>query len=121
MRYDDAALERALGSLGMEDTPPDLHARIMRAVSQRPEPAFRTWELWLVGIAIAACAWLILAIAGVPLFGGVATVDALSTATSDVEGAVVALGAPGTILWVGLGVVTAFVLQRLAGSRLLKI
>ncbi|MGH7717013.1 MAG: hypothetical protein ACREML_13580, partial [Vulcanimicrobiaceae bacterium] len=66
MRYDDAALERALAALPLEDTPPGLHARIVTAVARRPEPAFRTWELWVVGIAFAVCTWLMLAIVGAP-------------------------------------------------------
>ena len=121
MMYDDEALERALADLALEETPADLHVRIMRAVSQRPEPAFKTWELWLVGLAFALCTWTILAIAGVPLFGGFVTAEALRLGVEHIEDAIMGAVTPASILWLSLGAVTAFVLQRVAGSRVLKI
>jgi len=121
MKYDDVALERALDALALEETPADLHGRILFAISQRPEPAFRAWELWLLGAAFAVCTWLILVITRVPLFGGAATLDALRVAGQVITSATQAAFTPTGILWLGLGVLTAFVLQRVAGSRLLRI
>lgn len=121
MRYDDAALERALSALPLEETPADLHARILFAVAQQPQPAFRSWELWIVGAAFAICTWLILAIARVPLFGGAQTANALSAATLHINAAIQTAVTPPGVYWLGLGVLTAFVLQRVAGSRLLRI
>jgi len=104
MRYDDAALERALETLPLEDTPADLHSRIIAAVAQRPEPAFRPWELWVVGIAFALCTWLILAIVGAPS-------EALRVATQHVAAAIVMIVTPPAVYWLILGVVVAFALR----------
>lgn len=106
MRYDDEALERALAALPLEDTPVGLHSRIVSAVSQRPEPAFRTWELWVVGIAFALCTWLILALIGSPS-------DAIRIATQHVATAIIAIVTPPAVYWLALGVAAAVVLPRL--------
>ena len=106
MKYDDEALERALNALPLEDTPADLHSRIVAAIVQRPEPAFRPWELWVVGVAFAICTWLIMAIVGAPS-------DALRGITQHVEGAIIAVVTPPAVYWLVLGVVAAFVLPRL--------
>lgn len=111
MKYDDAALERALESLPLEDTPADLHSRIIAAVAQRPEPAFRPWELWVVGIAFAICTWLILAIVGAPS-------EALRIATQHVASAIVMIVTPPAVYWLLLGVVAAFALPRLTSLQL---
>jgi len=106
MKYDDAALERALDALPLEDTPADLHSRIIAAVAHRPEPAFRPWELWIVGAAFAICTWLILAIVGAPS-------DALRVATQHVEAAVITIVTPPAVYWLLLGIAAAYVLPRL--------
>jgi len=106
MNYDDAALERALNALPLEDTPADLHSRIVTAIAQRPEPAFRPWELWVVGIAFAVCTWLIIAIVGAPS-------EALRVATQHVEAAIITIVTPPAVYWLVLGVVAAVVLPRL--------
>ncbi|MGA3037254.1 MAG: hypothetical protein ABSE64_07180 [Vulcanimicrobiaceae bacterium] len=104
MNYDDEALERALNALSLEDAPPDLHSRIVAAIAQRPEPAFRAWELWVVGIAFAVCTWLILAISRAPS-------DVFRVATQHVEAGIMAIVTPPAVYWLLLGVVTAVVVQ----------
>jgi hypothetical protein len=104
MKYDDAALERALESLPLEDTPVDLHSRIIAAVAQRPQPAFRPWELWVVGIAFAICMWFVVAIIGAPS-------EAIRVATQHVTSAIVMMVTPPAVYWLLLGVVTAIVVQ----------
>jgi hypothetical protein len=111
MNYDDEALERALNALPLEDAPVDLHSRIVAAIAQRPEPAFRPWELWAVGIAFALCTWLIIAIIGAPS-------DAFRVATQQVESAIIAIVTPPAVYWLVLGVVVAFVLPRLTSLPL---
>jgi hypothetical protein len=106
MKYDDEALERALAALPLEETPAGLHSRIVAAVAQRPEPAFRTWELWVVGIAFAICTWLILAIVGSPS-------DAIRIATQHVTTAIIAIVTPPAVYWLALGIAAAVVLPRL--------
>ena len=106
MKYDDAALERALDALPLEDTPSDLHSRIVAAIAQRPEPAFRPWELWVVGVAFAICTWLILAIVGAPS-------EALRMVTQHLEAAIITIVTPPAVYWLVLGVAAAFVLPRL--------
>jgi hypothetical protein len=113
MNYDDAALERALSALPLEETPPDLHARILSAVAHRPEPAFRAWEMWLVGAAVAVCTWLILAIIGTPS-------ESLRIMTQHVEAAIIMIVTPPAVYYLALGVLTAFALPRITGSRLLS-
>jgi hypothetical protein len=104
MKYDDAALERALEALPLEDSPADLHSRIIAAVAQRPQPAFRPWELWVVGIAFAICTWLVVAIIGAPS-------EAIRVATQHITSAIVMMVTPPAVYWLILGVVTAIVVQ----------
>lgn len=106
MNYDDAALERALEALPLEDTPAELHSRIVAAIAQRPQAAFRPWELWIVGIAFAFCTWLIIAIVGAPS-------DAIRVITQHVASAIIAAVTPPVVYWLGLGIVSAVVLPRL--------
>ena len=56
MTHDD--LERALLALPLEEPPGDLRPRILAATVLAGPPAFRTWELWLVGTLTACAAWL---------------------------------------------------------------
>ena len=110
MKYDDAALERLLETLPLEESPADLHSRIIAAVAQRPEPAFRPWELWVVGVAFAFCTWLIVAIIGAPS-------EALRVATQHVASAIVMMVTPPAVYWLLLGVVTAIAVQARRGPR----
>lgn len=113
MRYDDAALERALSALELEETPADLHVRILAAVAQRPQPAFRTWELWVVGAAFAICTWLIVTIVGAPS-------DALRTTTQHLTATIVSIVTPPGVYWLALGILAALALPRLTNTRLLS-
>ncbi len=110
MKYDDAALERALEALPLEDTPADLHSRIIAAVAQRPQPAFRPWELWVVGVAFAICTWLVLAIIGAPS-------EAIRVAMQHVTSAIVMMVTPPAVYWLLLGVLTAVAVQARRGQR----
>jgi hypothetical protein len=49
----DDELDRALFALPLEEPPAGMHQRIMAATVYRAAPAFRQWELWLLGFAVA--------------------------------------------------------------------
>jgi hypothetical protein len=103
MRYDDESLERALEALDLEETPADLHARIMAATVYRPAPVFQVWELWVVAFALAIATWLTLAILGNPLAGGSTTLDAIQAYVEQGPQLLQALVTPHTALWLGAG------------------
>lgn len=107
MRYDEDALERALAALPMEETPPDLHARILHAVAQRSQPAFRTWELWIIGAAIAICSWVVLSLFGAPFAGGHAVLDAVAAWSQRIPQIVVGALTPSA-LWLAVGVAATY-------------
>lgn len=98
MRYDDAALERALAALPLEETPADLHRRILLATIDRPA-IFQTWELWVVGAALAVCTWLILTIVATPHI------------TKQLTDAIVPALTPSLFLWLSAGAVAAAAFQ----------
>ena len=106
MRYDDEMLERALEALPLEEAPPDLHARILAITIQRPV-VFRSWELWLVGLATAVAAWLVLAIAGSPLAGGAGTSSAIQGLVDRAPEALAGALTPSSLMWLGIGVIAA--------------
>ena len=68
MTHDDdfSDLDRMLAALPLEEQPAGLHARILTATVYRPQPAVRTWELWVIGIFVALAVWLTWAVAGAP-------------------------------------------------------
>jgi hypothetical protein len=57
----DDDLDRALFALPLEEPPADLHRQIMTAV-MRPAPAFRQWELWVIGAVLGLIGWLTFAL-----------------------------------------------------------
>jgi hypothetical protein len=68
----DDDLERALLALPLEPAPAGLHERILAATVYRVPvtPAFRAWELWMLGLAVAVVAVLtFLMLAAVPDLG----------------------------------------------------
>lgn len=105
--YDDDAIERALAALPLEDAPADLHGRIMLAVTHRPQPAFRPWELWVLGAAFAICAWLVLALFGAPFTGGSAVAEAIKAWPGRVPQLVVGALTPSA-WWVAVGVAATY-------------
>jgi hypothetical protein len=107
MRYDDAAVERALAALSLEDTPPDLHARIMLAVGAPMQPAFRTWELWVLGAAFAICAWIVMVVAGVPFAGEHAVVQTIAAWSQHVPQLIVGALTP-SVTWLAVGVAATY-------------
>ena len=113
MRYDDENLERALEVLPLEETPPDLHARILAVTVNRPAPVFRSWELWVVGFALALAAWLVLAITGNPLAGGVATSSAIQRLAERAPELLSAALTPNALMWFGIGVIAAIWFSQL--------
>ena len=54
----DDDLDRALAALPLAEPPPDLLPRILAATVFAAPPAFRLWELWLLGTLLALAAWL---------------------------------------------------------------
>jgi len=54
----DDELERALFALPLEEPPAGMHQRILAATIYRipVAPAFRTWELWMLSLAVAVVA-----------------------------------------------------------------
>ncbi|MBV8602918.1 MAG: hypothetical protein JO359_15245 [Candidatus Eremiobacteraeota bacterium] len=107
MRYDDEMLERALQALPLEETPPDLHARILAVTVQRPAPVFHSWELWIVGFALALTSWLVLAITGSPLAGGASTSSAIQRVAERAPELVASALSPSALMWLGIGVIAA--------------
>ena len=103
MRYDDEMLERALGALALEESPPDLRARILAATVNRPAPIFNLWELWTVGFALAVASWLVLAITGNPLAGGPATAQTIAQFTDRLTNQLGEALAPVWLMWFAIG------------------
>ena len=66
---DDAALERALFALPLEEPPADLRGRILAATVYRPALPFKMWEVWVIGTLMALAVWLMIAVlTAVPWF-----------------------------------------------------
>jgi hypothetical protein len=98
--FDD--LDRALAALPLEEPPAGLHARIMAATVYRTAPAFRAWEIWLMGTFLALGAWLIWLVASAP-HAGERFADAITNAATTSG-----LTSDYTLLWLAVGVSTAW-------------
>lgn len=107
MKYDDAALERALAALPLEEAPEDLRGRILLNTIGRPAPLFRPWELWVIGAALGVCAWLVLAITGVPATGA----EQVRAAIAQASETLVAVLNPALVVWLGIGALAALAVQ----------
>lgn len=103
MRYDDAKLDRALAALPLEEPPPDLRARILLATVHRRMPIFQTWELWMLGCALAACTWIVIALVAAPQ----ASNETIRTVLSVVANVAVGLLNPALAVWFGIGAIAA--------------
>lgn len=103
MRYDDARLDRALAALPLEEPPADLRARILMATVHRRMPIFQTWELWMLGCALAVCAWIAIALITAPQ----ASNEAIRTVFSVVANVALGLLNPALAVWFGIGAAAA--------------
>jgi hypothetical protein len=106
----DDELERALFALPLEAPPAGLRERILASTVYRvaAPPAFRTWELWLLGIALAVVAVVsYLLLASVPNLderSRVAVMDALHG---------LGLFSVRTYAWFAVGVSTVWAISSL--------
>jgi hypothetical protein len=95
----DDELERALFALPLEEPPVDLRARILAATVDRPRPAFRGWEIWLLGTAVAFMVWLMFMVGtSVPDIGAT-----ISRAISDGIDRVAPAISVSCLMWTVLG------------------
>jgi hypothetical protein len=110
MTHDDdfADLDRMLAALPLEEPPAGLHARIMAATVYRPEPAVKSWEIWLIGTFVALAAWLGWLVVSAPNAGErfVDTANALIAAGG--------LDSTATLLWLSAGVSAAWWISQLS-------
>jgi hypothetical protein len=100
MNDDFDELDRALFALPLEAAPPGLRESILNATVYArartvAEPEIRTWELWAVGIALAAAAWLIFSLLAYKGFAASFDADLLASGR--------ALSNPSTLVWIGAG------------------
>jgi hypothetical protein len=75
--FDD--LDRALFALPLEVPPAGLRESILRATVYAPraaEPAFRQWEVVLIGSLLALAAWLLVVFSGQPRYAVELSADA---------------------------------------------
>ena len=108
--YHDDDLDRALAALPLEEPPARLHARIMAATVLRPAPLVRSWEIWLVGTLLALAVWLTWTLISAPH----ATERVVSAATGALAAAA---GSETTMLWLALGISSAWWLSQLSVPR----
>ncbi len=94
--FDD--LDRALFALPLEQPPPELRAAILRATvgaALTAKPAFRPWEVVLVGLGLAVMVWLASAFM---------TDHAFATAVrGQIVSGLVMLAEPATAAWLVAG------------------
>jgi hypothetical protein len=110
MTHDDdfADLDRMLAALPLEEPPSGLRTRILAATVFRPEPAFRSWELWLMGTVLGLAAWLMWLLATAPRAGE--RFAELTTRIIDQGG----LTSLTTLLWLAVGISTAWWISQLS-------
>ena len=106
----DDELERALFSLPLEAPPAGLRERILAATVYRTDvaPAFRTWELWLLALAVVVAGVIAYALlSSVPDFGG--------RAHSEIVNGLYALGffSVRTYAWFAVGVSVVWAISSL--------
>ncbi|HEX3452597.1 MAG TPA: hypothetical protein VHS26_04785 [Solirubrobacteraceae bacterium] len=111
MNDHDDDLDRALAALPLEEPPASLHGRIMAATVYRPAPAFRAWEVWLLGTLVAIAAWLTWVLVQQP--------HAAERLTEALSGAIAASGFTSayTLLWLAVGVSAAWWISQLTIPR----
>jgi hypothetical protein len=69
----------------------------------RRVPVFQTWELWMLGGALALCAWIVATLAAAPQ----AADEAVRATSSIVANVAVGLLDPALAMWVGIGAIAA--------------
>ena len=112
---DDAALERALFALPLEEPPADLRGRILAATVYRPALPFKMWEVWLIGTLMALAVWLMIAVlTAVPDAGG-----RLAGATVDLIERIARNVSPSILGWTVLGASSAFWISQFTLPRAL--
>ena len=107
-RFDDD-LDRAIAALPLAEPPAGFHARVMAATVFRPEPAVRSWELWLIVTLVAVAAWLTWAAATTPR----ATEQIADAVTYAVQ-ATADLTSTYTVLWLAVGLSAAWWISQLS-------
>jgi len=108
MNHDDDTLDRAIAALPLAEPPAGFHARVMAATVYRPEPAVRTWELWVIGTLVAVAAWLTWMFASTPhATEQIADAVAYAVQTSG-------LTSTYTVLWLAVGVSAAWWISQLS-------
>ena len=112
---DDAALDRALFALELEEPPADLRGRILAATVYRPALPFKIWEVWVIGTLMALAVWLMIAVlasvpdAGLRLASG--AVSMLERLERNVS--------PSILGWVVVGASSAFWISQFTLPRAL--
>jgi len=104
---DDDALDRAISSLPLEESPAGLHGRIMAATVYRPRAATLGWEVWLMATLVAVAGWLSWLILSVPRD---------SERLADAIGRVIDAGgltSLNTLVWLAVGISAAWWLSQL--------
>lgn len=110
--YDsDDALDRALFALPLEEPPADLRASILTTTVYRPAPAFKMWEIALLGSLAAVLTWLVIV---VTMGGGALFLQTLSAIGAWVAATMTNVT---TLAWLGAGCATAFWLTFFTGSQ----
>jgi hypothetical protein len=75
----------------------------MLATVHRRVPIFQTWELWMLGAALALCTWVVVTILTAPH----AANDVVRAVFGVVASAGVGLLNPGLAIWFGIGAAAA--------------
>jgi hypothetical protein len=105
----DDELDRALFALPLAEPPADLHRRILAATAFRPAPAFRVWELWLLGGALAVAGWLTFWMLASPPITGVRLTDAIEAGLRSLG-----LLSRSTYVWTAIGLSSVWWISKLS-------
>lgn len=112
---DDAALERALFALPLEEPPADLRGRILAATVYRPALPFKMWEVWVLGTLMALAAWLMIAVlTAVPDSSA-----RLANAAASFMDRLVSSVSPSILGWIVVGASSAFWISQFTVPRAL--
>ena len=111
---DDAALDRALFALELEEPPPDLRAGILAATVYKPAFPLTAWDALAIGVAAAIAVWLTLWVVFVPSSLGNwrhAMTQAIVWSASATPSLITAMG------WLLLGVAATLTIVQLSPPR----
>ncbi len=111
---DDAALDRALFALELEEPPPGLRAGILAATLYKPAFPLSAWDALAIGVAAAVAVWLALWVVFVP-----SSVAGLKQAVSEaIVWSASATPSLVTIMaWLLLGVASTMTILQLSPAR----